>query len=258
MITAVIPVLNQNHYTDSLLNDISNNVVKPERIILIDDGSEQDVKQFCDKYNSLPIDYIRHDENKGVNYSWNEGVKMSDTPLVSILNNDIILNEFFFKKIIQAYKKQPGFAVVCPNTLKPELIHHVKEKVKGYKKPQKKKVPFKKSFVMKSIRQGTQDVPVLLSMMKKREGWAWTANMNTIGDLFPIPTFLRTFCGDRYIFEEAEKKNLKWFKMTNNIIYHHISETVRYDERVCGDLEQDRNLYKKWRQDGSPDTETMV
>lgn len=211
MITVVIPTHNQIVYTDQLLNNILQNKILPQKIILIDDCGTEDVKNLVKKYKSLPIEYIRHSSNMGVNYSWNEGIQRTTTPIVSVLNNDIIINKFFFKKIIDSYNSNSKWGIVCPNTISKS----------------------------KSVNL-TVDEPVVLQNMGKREGWAWIARMSFVKRIDPIPSFLRTYCGDDYIFFCARKLGYSILKMMNNVIYHYGGKTVRATK---GERKRDK---KKW------------
>jgi len=211
MITVVIPTYNQITYTDQLLNNILQNKVLPQKIILIDDCSIENIRNLVKKYKSLPIEYIRHSSNKGVNYSWNEGMQKTTTPIVSVLNNDIIINKFFFKKIINAYNNNPNWGIVCPKTTKQS----------------------------KSVKLNI-DEPVNLQNMGKREGWAWTARMSFVKRIDPIPSFLKTYCGDDYVFFCARSLGYSALKMMNNVIYHYGGKTVRATK---GERKRDK---KKW------------
>ena len=91
-IDVIIPVLNESEYTDSLLRDISENSVIPDRIIVINNGSTDATGAVVENYKSiLPVEIINNETNIGVNASWNLGIKMATADLVSILNNDLSL-----------------------------------------------------------------------------------------------------------------------------------------------------------------------
>ena len=79
MITLIVPVYNQLAITDKFFYYVSKNIVLPEKIILIDDNSTENIKSLVKKYNKLPIEYVKHESNMGVNFSWNEGIKLSKT-----------------------------------------------------------------------------------------------------------------------------------------------------------------------------------
>lgn len=197
MITLVVPVHNQLEVTDQFLNYVSYNIVIPEKIILIDDNSTEDMKSLIEKYNKLPIQYIRHNKNEGVNYSWNEGLRLSKTPYISIFNNDIIINKYFFKKIIETFKLNNKFGIVCGQTLRRS----------------------------KNIKL-TDDSPPTTQMMTRREGWAFTIKKE-MSDLIPdIPKELKIYCGDDYLFFYCYLLGYVPIKILNNYLFHYGSLTI--------------------------------
>lgn len=214
MITVVIPMLNQIKYTTILLDSISNNVVRPERIIIIDDGGSDNLEPLTKRYVNLNLEIIRHNETKGVNYSWNEGVSKTNTELVSVLNNDIIVNPLFFKKILEAHKQSESWGIVCPFTVDNENLSYNKERVR-------------------------------LKSMVKREGWAWTARMSFMKRVKPIPSILKTHFGDDYIFYCAKKLGYNTFKIMNNEIYHYASKTLLTTTPMGGGKEVERKQWNK-------------
>jgi len=218
MIKVVIPIYNQITYTDQLLNNILQNKVLPQKIILIDDCSTENIRNLVKKYKSLPIEYIKHSSNKSVNYSWNEGMQKTTTSIVSVLNNDIIINKFFFKKIIDAYNNNPNWGIVCPKTIKQS----------------------------KSVKSSV-DEPVILKNMGKREGWAWSARMSFIKKIDPIPDFLRTYCGDDYVFFCARGLGYSALKMMNNVIYHYGGKTVKTTPPK-GERKREKKLWEPYKQ----------
>lgn len=219
MITVVIPTLNQNNYTDQLLFFISNNLVLPKEIILIDDGGNTEYKDLLKKYENLKIKFIKHDKTLGVNYSWNEGISLSKTPIISVINNDLVISNYFFKKIIESYNKE-NWGIVCPKTISRS----------------------------KNVKL-TNDDEVILEKMGKREGWCWTVRSEFIKNIDPIPSFLRTYCGDDYIFLMSKIKKYPIFKMMNNYIFHYGSGTVSVTKECNGERIREKKLWNNFKKD---------
>jgi len=209
MITAIIPFYNQILYTKSLLDQIFKMKTKPDKIILIDDCSEElfDIKKYSSKLN---IQYIKHKTNRGLNYSWNEGLNLSNTPLISVLNNDIILNEFFFDKIIEVQKENWG--IVCPNKAKTiEMVNN-------------------------------ENLPPKIIHLKKRQGWCWTIKKEVYNLIGKIPSFLRIYCGDDYIFLKSKNLGFENVMISNNYVYHYGGATVN-SPVYAGLREQEKKLF---------------
>lgn len=204
MIIAIIPVLNQNHYTNNILYRISKNIVKPDKVLLIDDGSTENVKEIVRRYQKqVDIRYKRNKKTIGVNSSWNLGLKLCEEynpDYVSILNNDLVLNHYFFKKIIGTYEKYPKAGIVCPNTVK------------------------KASMVKLDDASGVEAI----RMGGSREGWAFTLKYDIYKKAGPIPVNrFKQFCGDDYMFFMSRRQGYLNLKMKNNLIYHYKNTTLK-------------------------------
>lgn len=210
MISVVIPVLDNHNYTRDLLHDISLNEIKPDEIIIIDNGSKESYEDMIKILRNSTINYIRFNENRGVNAAWNLGIMLAKNSLVTILNNDILLNRYFFKKILQTME-DPFVGICVPNTLK-------------------------------ESRFNDSDVAVSVKDLGKREGWAFTIRKEIVNKCGYIPDKLKIFCGDDFLFGSSKRLGFRNVKMTNNYIFHYGSVTVKqYDidrsilksEKIC-------------------------
>lgn len=215
MITVVLPVLNQYKLTNDLLNCISKNEEKPEEIILIDNGSTDPINELVNSHKNLNIRYVRFNENIGVNPSWNLGIMKSKTPVVSILNNDLLINNHFFKRIKETMcDKDIGICV--PNTI-PDMYYAMTCKYE----------------------------PVKIGPCNKREGWAFTIKKDIIDKLGYIPKELNRTYGDDYIFHCARKLNYRTVRIENNYIFHYGSITTVQELKEKGKEFPDKNIERE-------------
>jgi GT2 family glycosyltransferase len=205
---------------------MSNNIVKPDKIILIDDGSTENVKAIIHRYiKKLNIEYVRNNKPGGVNSAWNQGLELSkkyNPDYVSILNNDLILNHYFFKKIIDVFNKFPKAGIVCPNTIKKAYIDY------------------------------DDASPIDVIRMTNREGWAFTLKYEIYKKAGPIPTnIFKQFCGDDYFFFMSRYLGYINLKIKNNIIYHHKNTTLKSEipDWKGGLLQQEKLKYNKWKKE---------
>lgn len=198
-ITVIIPVCDQVVYTQAILNDIAENTEFPKKIIVIDNASTDATPQVCKQYAELlPLEYVRNETNIGVNASWNMGLEMSDTPLVSILNNDLILPKFFFRKLEEVFRKHENCGIAVPRTTQniaePKTI----------------------------VDNADNTVRELLH----REGWAFTIWRDLAMKVGPVPSSLFTFYGDDWFFYGVKGFGFSWLRMMDNPVYHHLSRTL--------------------------------
>jgi GT2 family glycosyltransferase len=153
----------------------------------------------------------------GVNFSWNEGIKLSKTKYISIFNNDILINRYFFKKIIETFELNNKFGIVCGKTINRS----------------------------KNIKL-TDDSPPQTQRMRKREGWAFTIRKE-MSDLIPdIPKELKIYCGDDYLFFYCSLLGYVPIKILNNYLFHYGSLTVS-SIRSRGLRKIEKNIWKIYK-----------
>ena len=173
------------------------------------------IRELSTSYKNLKINYIRFDENIGVNAAWNVGIMTAKTKYISILNNDILINNYFFKRINETISDDNvGFCV--PNTIS-DMYYAMTCKYE----------------------------PVKLSPCNKREGWAFTIKKDIVEKLGYIPKELNRTCGDDYIFYCAKKLNYKTVKMENNYIFHYGSVTTVKELKEKGKEVPNKNTEKE-------------
>lgn len=89
----IIPVWNQLEATRECVESIIKKTKYPYRLILIDNGSEHETREYLEglKKRPLPaITLIRNEENLGYVKAVNQGLKASSSPYVCIMNNDTV------------------------------------------------------------------------------------------------------------------------------------------------------------------------
>lgn len=193
-LSVIIPVM-QVEMARQLIRQIGSNSFLPERIILIDNSSGGFVPE-----SSVPITRIR-DPNFPLkaNESLNLGVNtVGETDLVSIFNDDIIINPFLFEKVVDVMSSHDRCAVVCPTTVSnPKLVEM-------------------------SRREGTE-----VGEMQKYEGWAFTIRNSVLKQIPKIPDELKTFCGDSwYWYWTTRRMGFCWLKVKSCYIYHYVGTSV--------------------------------
>lgn len=193
-IGVIIPVIN-DRFINGLLDCIDQNSVLPESIIIIDNS--QDDAKITIRKTRFRVEIYRPPTPLGVNASWNHGINeliKKDVDLVSVLNDDLLLENLFFEKMIRLASLHEEASVFCPVTVKaPQMIDCV-------------------SPVGREICVG----------MSKREGWAWTIRASVAKNIPPIPEQLKTFCGDDWYWHHCYKLGRPWVKMINVLCYHFV------------------------------------
>ena len=194
----VVPIIN-DRYINGLLNCIEKNSIHPSSVIIIDNSAsgikiETGKRRFHIITHKPPVPL-------GVNASWNYGLRelAKNNDLISVFNDDLLLENLFFEKMIRLTSIHKEAGVFCPTTVntQEELNHNLP--------------------VGKETGIG----------MGKREGWAWTIRTSILKDIPPIPDQLKTFCGDDWYWSRCKKLKRPWIKMIDVLCYHFVGISKR-------------------------------
>ena len=216
-IEVIMPVVQYGLAMD-LLFQIDKNTLLPDRVIIIDNTSRLHV--WGVDFPQLPVD-IYHSTTGRLNESWEIArSKLSpDTDYVTFLNDDIIIGDWFFQRVIETFQANPKYGIVCPNT-----VDHPDKVLKGKAK-------------------------YALGRSGKLEGWAFTIRKDILDKIPPLPwERISTFCGDTFIWDHVKRMGYHWGKDLGNTIYHYVGQSVlKFGYRKL--KRPDRNEYEKIKQE---------
>lgn len=122
----VMPVINCLDLTKDAIESIQT----PSTIIVIDNASTDDTRQWCEMMNNQKmlfgktLKYVRNDQAKGVAASWNQGIKIAfedpECQYVSVLNNDIILHPKTLPHLME-FMDKTGYLMVTGDNIKDRM-----------------------------------------------------------------------------------------------------------------------------------------
>ncbi len=99
-ISIVIPNYNGAHFLEACLKSLNEQTLKPSEIILVDNGSKDESIKWI-KTNYPEIILIELDQNYGFSRAVNEGIKVSKSEFVALLNNDTELEATWLEELIK-------------------------------------------------------------------------------------------------------------------------------------------------------------
>lgn len=110
-ISAIIPSFNRYNLLIKCINSIYKQIISFDEIYVIDNGSNDETKiNIKKKYPEIKL--IVMDKNEGFAKACNIGIVNSRNNLVALINNDVILDKYWLKYMIDAvnsYKNYSGF-----------------------------------------------------------------------------------------------------------------------------------------------------
>lgn len=193
-INVVIPTV-QIPLLEDVIDSMERNTILPKRVIIINNSETED---YWTTSSLFQIDTYKSVKGR-VNESWNLGVSLVDITCdyVSILNDDIILNRWFFQRVLETFDSKILCGVACPLS-----VNSMDDFGKGKAKRKIKK-------------------------MEKREGFAFTIRKKVLDAIAPIPSHrLETFHGDDWYWYWTNIRGQFWYQDLGNIIFHHVGSSV--------------------------------
>jgi hypothetical protein len=113
-IAVIIPVYNHARFIVETLESVLNQTRRPDRIIVIDDGSKDDSVAMMEPFKARGVE-IQARENRGAHETINElvGLAAKDCQWVSILNSDDRYLPGRMEKCLEVARSNPGKSVIC-------------------------------------------------------------------------------------------------------------------------------------------------
>ena len=94
----IVPCYNQEAYLKKCLDSVTHYPFRRNvSVIVVDDGSTDGSAEIADYYGELPHVTVVHQENKGIAYTRNEGIRQSDSRYLFFLDAD----DYLFPEILE-------------------------------------------------------------------------------------------------------------------------------------------------------------
>ena len=126
----IMPVFNQKEVTQNCIKNIQANTRCPYRLIIVDNGSDEDTKDYlrsllkhkkerAKKHREAgEVILIENVHNLGPLKVANQGIKVSDAPYICLLNNNVLVTKGWLEEMISAAESDINIGIVNPITVK--------------------------------------------------------------------------------------------------------------------------------------------
>ncbi len=114
LVSIIVPVYNVENYLERCLNSIVAQTYKNMEIILVNDGSKDNSKEICKKFQKSDnrIKYIEQ-ENQGLSAARNNGLNASKGKYVIFIDSDDFVNINFVKELYMALINTNSDIAIC-------------------------------------------------------------------------------------------------------------------------------------------------
>jgi GT2 family glycosyltransferase len=105
-ITIIIVTWNSMRYLFDCLESLMHQTFRDFSVLVIDNGSKDNTVEFIRSYYPTAA-VLQNFKNVGFSKAYNQGIKMSKSEYVLVLNHDVILNENFLSELILFANSHP-------------------------------------------------------------------------------------------------------------------------------------------------------
>lgn len=88
LVSVVIPTYNRSKELARAIKSVLNQTYQDFEILVVDDGSEEDLKVICDSFNDQRIKFLRNDTHTNANVARNRGIKEAQGEYIAMLDSD--------------------------------------------------------------------------------------------------------------------------------------------------------------------------
>lgn len=132
LVSIIIPVYNSEKYLDACLQSVLAQTYRNIEILLIDDGSTDRSGVICDAYAVKDTRiHVFHNQNHGVSYSRNCGIKFSKGSFLTFIDSDDSVSETYIEGMISAASKHDLVISEIIDTFTYEGGEKIKREING-------------------------------------------------------------------------------------------------------------------------------
>lgn len=123
--TVIIPSYNTLEHTKNTYESIKRYAPEVD-LILIDDASDDGTAEWLLTLDDDRLNRVLSPDRKGHTYWYDEGMRMAETDIVSILHSDMIIGPSYFENLLKHLERGK---VVCATRIEPPIHPAGKEKI---------------------------------------------------------------------------------------------------------------------------------
>jgi len=104
-LTVVVCTYNRTELLPGCLRGLMEQTIRSDlQVIVVDDGSSQDVKSVVADF---AVDFVALDRNEGLSSARNAGIALSRAPIIAFTDDDVIVPPDWCERLLQAWRGAP-------------------------------------------------------------------------------------------------------------------------------------------------------
>ena len=114
LISIIIPMYNTEQYIECCLDSIRRQTYKNLEVIMIDDGSTDNVATICKKYCNKDSRFrYFYKQNEGVSIARNMGLEIANGDIIAFVDSDDYIKENMIENMVSKMEKEKSDIVIC-------------------------------------------------------------------------------------------------------------------------------------------------
>lgn len=114
LVSVIVPVYRVEKYIEECIESILSQTLSSVELILIDDGSDDQCPEICDKFAKENKNIIViHQENHGLSAARNAGINIAKGEYIAFCDSDDIMKKNMLAQMVLAAKKCNADVVMC-------------------------------------------------------------------------------------------------------------------------------------------------
>ena len=114
-VSVIILVHNALDYVKLCINTLTEYTSNYE-LIIVDNDSNIETKEYLKSIKCNEYTIVTNDENKGVSYGWNQGIKQAKYDYVCLLNSDTLLTPNWLYRLMRGFKYSQDVGMTGPTS----------------------------------------------------------------------------------------------------------------------------------------------
>jgi glycosyltransferase involved in cell wall biosynthesis len=111
-LTTVIPVYNGESYLGATLQSVAMQTRRPDRLVVLDDGSTDATARIAQGFKALECEYVRNESNLGLFPNHNRALEYAaETDYLHILHANDLIKPEFYRQILAGLELCPGLGM---------------------------------------------------------------------------------------------------------------------------------------------------
>lgn len=114
LISVIIPIYRSERYVRVCIDSVLTQTYRNLEIILIDDGSDDDCPDICDRYAAMDHRVVViHQKNQGISETRNRGIESAHGQYLAFVDSDDAIAPNYIEELVKACKGYDADIVIC-------------------------------------------------------------------------------------------------------------------------------------------------